>query len=191
MKKKGLILTVLAVCVLFMASLITKYIDTANVTTGHEPECCIKTVSRDGGRVTYWGLGYKVVRYVGVSPDEPYESNIGVKMGSWFMHYEKPTDVILDIKSFEAGNTFQVSDKADVDFIINLLENAKYINEPCEGISDYAIMYDNDTYTILIGCSEIKRGNKQATISDEDRKVLEKILENASADNGANDLKEE
>lgn len=30
----------------------------------------------------------KVIRYVGVSPNEPYESNIGAKMGSWFMKYE-------------------------------------------------------------------------------------------------------
>ena len=123
--------------------MITKYIDTANVSTGHEPECCIKIVSHDGGKVTYWGLGYKVVRYVGISPKEPYESNIGVKMGSWFMIYEKPTNVILDVKSFGTNNTFKVSDKADVDFITNLLKNSKYINEPCNGITDYAITYDN------------------------------------------------
>ena len=96
------------------------------LSTGHEPECCIKTVSQDGGKVTYWGLGYKVVRYVGVSPDEPYESNIGVKMGSWFMKYEKPTNEILDVKSFRENKTFKVSDKADVDFITNLLKNSKY-----------------------------------------------------------------
>ena len=60
------------------------------MTTGHEPKCCIKIVSYDGSKVTYWGLGYKVIRYVGVSPNEPYENNIGVKMGSWFMKYELP-----------------------------------------------------------------------------------------------------
>ena len=32
--------------------LVTKYIDTANVSTGHEPECCIKIVSADGNKVT-------------------------------------------------------------------------------------------------------------------------------------------
>ena len=92
MKKKGLIITISVLLILFIASLIIKYIDTANVSTGHEPECCIKIISADGGKVTYWGLGYKVVRYVGVSPNEPYENNIGVKMGSWFMKYENPTN---------------------------------------------------------------------------------------------------
>lgn len=187
MKKKGLIITIMILLILIVTSLITKYIDTANVTTGHEPECCIKIVSHDGSKVTYWGLGYKVVRYVGVSPDEPYKNNIGVKMGSWFMNYEKPTNVILDVKSFGTGTTFKVSEKADVDFITNLLENSKYISEPCDGITDYAITYDNYTYDILVSCREIKRGNKQAKISDKDMEELERILVNASDNN--NDYK--
>ena len=180
MKKKGLIITICVLVVLVIASLITKYIDTANVSTGHEPECCIKIVSQDGGKVTYWGLGYKVVRYVGVSPKEPYEDNIGVKMGSWFMNYEKPTNVILDVKYFGTNNTFQISEKADVDFITNLLKPSKYIDEPCDGIVDYAITYDNDTYNILISCSEIRKGNKQAKISDKDMEELERILVTAA-----------
>ena len=176
MKKKGLIITILVLIILIIASLITKYIDTANVSTGHEPECCIKIVSQDGGKVTYWGLGYKVVRYVGVSPDEPYKSNIGVKMGNWFMNYEKPTNVVLDVKSFRENKTFKVSDKADVEFITNLLKHSKYIDEPCDGIIDYAITYDDFTYDVLISCCEIKKGNKQAKISDKDMKELERIL---------------
>jgi len=180
MKKKGIVISILVLLIILIASLITKYIDTANVSTGHEPECCIKIVSHDGGKVTYWGLGYKVVRYVGVSPNEPYESNIGVKMGSWFMNYEKPTNVILDVKSFGTNNTFQISEKADVDFITNLLKHSKYIDEPCDGIVDYAITYDNDTYNILISCSEIRKGNKQAKISDKDMEELERILVTAA-----------
>ena len=180
MKKKGLIITICVLVVLVIASLITKYIDTANVSTGHEPECCMKIVSQDGGKVTYWGLGYKVVRYVGVSPKEPYEDNIGVKMGSWFMNYEKPTNVILDVKSFGTNNTFQISEKADVDFITNLLKPSKYIDEPCDGIVDYAITYDNDTYNILISCGEIRKGNRQAKISDKDMEELERILVTAA-----------
>jgi len=180
MKKKGIVISILVLLIILIASLITKYIDTANVSTGHEPECCIKIVSHDGGKVTYWGLGYKVVRYVGVSPNEPYESNIGVKMGSWFMNYEKPTNVILDVKSFGTNNTFQISEKADVDFITNLLKHSKYIDEPCDGIVDYAITYDNDTYNILISCSEIRKGNKQAKISDKDMEELERIFVTAA-----------
>ncbi len=119
------------------------------------------------------------MRYIGVSPNEPYKNNIGVKMGSWFMKYDKPTNVILDVKAFGTDNTFKISEKADVDFIINLLKNSKYINEPCDGIANYAITYDNYTYDILIDCSEIKRGNKQAKTTDKDMEELEKILVNA------------
>ena len=176
MKKKWLIITISVLLILFIASLITKYIDTANVSTGHEPECCIKIVSADGNKVTYWGLGYKVVSYVGVSPNEPYENNIGVKMGSWFMKYENPTNVILDVKSFGANNTFQISEKADVDFVTNLLKYSKYTDEPCDGIIDYAITSDDYTYNVLIGCKEIRKGNKQAKISDKDMAELERIL---------------
>ena len=52
MKKKGLIITILVLLVLVITGLVTKYIDTANVSTGHEPECCIKIVSADGNKVT-------------------------------------------------------------------------------------------------------------------------------------------
>jgi hypothetical protein len=151
-----------------------------NVSTGHEPECCIKIVSHDGGKVTYWGLGYKVVRYVGVSPNELYENNIGVKMGSWFMKYEDPTNVILDVKNLGENSTFQIREKADVDFVANLLKYSKYIDEPCDGIIDYAITYDDHTYDVLISCSEIRKGNKQAKISDKDMEELERILVIAS-----------
>ena len=176
MKKKSFIILIITLLILLIVSLITKYIDTANVSTGHEPECCIKIVSADGGKVTYWGLGYKVVRYVGVSPEEPYENNIGVKMGSWFMKYEDPTNVILDVKSFGANNTFQIYEKADVDFVVNLLKYSKYIDELCDGIVDYAIAYDDYTYDVLISCREIRKGNKQAKISDKDMAELERIL---------------
>ena len=37
-------------------------------------------------------MGYKVVRYPAVSPNEPYKNNRGVKYGSWFMKYELEED---------------------------------------------------------------------------------------------------
>lgn len=175
MKKGNIILIIIAVFLL-VASFVTNYIDTANVSTGHEPDWCIKTVSHDGGRVTYWGLGYKVVRYVGVSPDEPYEANIGVKMGSWFMKYEDPTKAILDVKDFGGNTVFKIREKEDVDFVASLLEDSKYTDEPCDGIVDYAITYDDYTYDVLISCGEIRKGSKQAKISRKDMDELEKIL---------------
>lgn len=90
MKKKVIIGIIIIVVIIFTLAIITNYIDSERVTTNHEPKFCIKTISSDGSKVTYWGLGYKVIRYVGVSPNEPYESNIGAKMGSWFMKYDLP-----------------------------------------------------------------------------------------------------
>lgn len=92
MKKKIGIGIGVCLLILVIVGIITNYADSANVTTGHEPKYCIKIVSEDGSKITYWGLGYKVIRYVRVSPNEPYENNIGVKMGSWFMKYELPMD---------------------------------------------------------------------------------------------------
>lgn len=92
MKKKIILAFGIIIFIVLAAGMITNYADSGRVTTGHEPKYCIKTISADGSKVTYWGLGYKVIRYVGVSPEEPYENNIGAKMGSWFMKYELPID---------------------------------------------------------------------------------------------------
>ncbi len=99
--KKKIIAFVLVIVVIGLIGIVTNYIDGARVRSGIEPKFTIKTVSYDGSKVTYWGLGYKVVRYVGVSPKEPYESNIGVKMGSWFMKYELPSDEIKEMNSID------------------------------------------------------------------------------------------
>ena len=91
MKNKILVIA-LIILVIFWVGIVAKYIDSARVRNGIEPKLTIKIVSYDGSKVTYWGLGYKVIRYVGVSPNEPYKNNIGVKMGNWFMKYELPND---------------------------------------------------------------------------------------------------
>ena len=86
MKKKNLIIIIIAIG----TSLITHYIDSARVRNAVEPKYTIKIVSDSGHKVTYWGLGYKVIRYTTVSQNEPYKNNRGVKYGSWFMKYELP-----------------------------------------------------------------------------------------------------
>ena len=106
--KKWLIIGVIIVIAVVIVGVITNYIDSSRVTTNHEPKFCIKTISSDGCKVTYWGLGYKVIRYVGVSPNEPYESNIGVKMGNWFMKYKLPID-----SEFNKENSSNISNLND------------------------------------------------------------------------------
>lgn len=88
MKKKYLIIGSIVIIFLVVAGLITSYADSARVRNGMEPKHVIKIVSEDGNKVTYWGLGYKVILYPSVSPNEPYKNNRGVKYGSWFMTYK-------------------------------------------------------------------------------------------------------
>lgn len=174
MKKKIGISIGILVIVLIVAGIITNYSDSARVTTGHEPKCCIKVVSNDGSKVTYWGLGYKVVRYVGVSPNEPYESNIGVKMGNWFMKYELPKADIIEIEY--GGQTITITDIKDIGIIENILLNSKYNGEICNGINTHKIILNKDIYYIKESCKEIQKGDKQATISTEDLETINNII---------------
>ena len=140
---------------LITMGIITNYIDSGRVTTGHEPKYCIKIVNNDGSKVTYWGLGYKVIRYVGVSPNEPYENNIGVKMGSWFMRYE------LEQK---------LSAKEINNYIINYLEDNN-------DISNFAFNYVDDiTNKVIVGLinnskEEQEKFIKKVFIDDEAKKL--------------------
>jgi len=89
-KKKNLIITIIIIIIITSTGLITSYIDSARVRNSVEPKFTIKTINKSGNKITYWGLGYKVIRYTSVSPNEPYKNNIGVKYGNWFMQYELP-----------------------------------------------------------------------------------------------------
>ncbi len=176
MKKKICIGIGIILIILIVAGIITNYADTGRVTTGHEPKYCIKVVSHDGSKVTYWGLGYKVIRYVGVSPNEPYENNIGTKMGSWFMKYELPESDTVEIE-YE-GKTITITDIKDIGTIENILVNSKYNNEICNGINTHKIILNNDVYYIKESCKEIQKGNKQAIISTEDLETINNIIFN-------------
>ena len=176
MKKKISIGIGIFVIILIIIGIITNYADSGRITTGHEPKYCIKVVSNDGNKVTYWGLGYKVIRYVGVSPNEPYESNIGVKMGNWFMKYELPKTDIIEIE-YE-GQIITITDIKDIGIIENILINSKYDNEICKGINTHKITLNNEVYYIKESCKEIQKGDKQSKIADEDLKEIKSIIDN-------------
>lgn len=187
MKKKICIGVGVALIILIVAGIVTSYADSGRVTTGHEPKYCIKVVSDDGNKVTYWGLGYKVICYVGVSPKEPYESNIGVKMGSWFMKYDLPKSNVIEIE-YE-GQTITINDIKDIGTIENILVQSKYNNEICNGINTYKITLNNDIYYIKESCKEIQKGDKQATISTEDLETINNIISNKVNNNQKQDDK--
>lgn len=107
MKKKILYIVLGIVFILFVLGLVTSYIDSARVRNTVEPKYTIKIVSKTGDKVTYWGLGYKIIRYPSVSPNEPYKNNRGVKYGNWFMKYE----LSLDEEKVTVKELNEVNDK--------------------------------------------------------------------------------
>lgn len=129
MKKKYLIIILFFISV-FIVGIIAKYYDSARVRTGHEPKLVLKIVSKDGEKITYWGLGYKVVRYPSVSPSEPYKNNRGVKMGNWFMSYNKN------------DNDYQIKEIIDTTKEIKNFSCAEALEE----------FYSDDEYTYYFDC---------------------------------------
>ena len=189
--KKILSVIIIIVFVVLLFAVITNYADSARVTTGNEPRFCIKTISADGSKITYIGLGYKVVRYVGVSPNEPFKSNVGVKMGSWFMNYEKPEVKAIKIANVfpgleeDNGEYFDITDINDVSIIQNILENSKYNRGLCRGINNYSIIMDNETYYLKKDCKELQKGDKQAELTEEDLSAMLEIIEKYEGETSA------
>lgn len=181
--KKRMFVIIAVIIILTVLGIITKYVDSGRVATNNEPKYCIKIVSYDGNKVTYWGLGYKVVRYVAVSPNEPYRNNLGAKMGSWFMNYKLSNHESIKVELLMEGKTIEITKTRDIENITRLLKDSKYINELCEGMYTHKIEYDNETYYILEGCKEIKKDGKQAKISDEDFADFKKIIEDYQSEN--------
>jgi hypothetical protein len=59
-------------------------VDYGRVKNGEMPIFMIRVTDTRRAKLNYIGLGYRMQRYVGVSPKEPLNSSIYVKFGSWF-----------------------------------------------------------------------------------------------------------
>lgn len=177
-RKNKLIILGIIIAILIAFGLVTSYIDSARVRNGVEPKYTIKIVTNGGNKITYWGIGYKVVRYPSVSPNEPYKNNLGVKYGSWFMTYKLSNYGRIDVELLMEAETIQVTRTRDIEFIVNLLKDSKYINELCYGINTHKIIIEDVVYYIKESCMEIQKGKKQSKISEEDLNKFLKILDN-------------
>ena len=128
MKNKKILIILSIVFILLIAvGLVTSYMDSARVRNGVEPKFTIKITTDGGNKITYWGLGYKVVRYPAVSPKEPYKNSLGVKYGSWFMNYKLSNYKSIDVELMTEGETIKIKRTSDVEFIVNLLLNILFI----------------------------------------------------------------
>ena len=88
MKKKVLIIIGIIITLVVIIGIITGYKDKARIEKMEEPKYTIKITTNDGEKITYLGLGYKVVRYTAVSPYEPFPNSLRVQFRGWFMGYE-------------------------------------------------------------------------------------------------------
>ena len=80
------------------------------------------------------------------------------------------------IKSEFDGNVI-ITDENDVAEIKRILTSYRYTEPPCDGITTHYITFDNEAYSLLKDCKEIKKGGKQAKISDNDISTIFKIIE--------------
>ena len=103
--KKVWIISIVIITILIVLGFIANYVDKGRVSTGHEPKFTIKITTDGGNKITYWGLGYKIVRYSSVSPNEPFKNSLGTKMGSWFMKYELSKYESIDVELLTEGKT--------------------------------------------------------------------------------------
>ena len=125
-KKRKKYLICIIIIIILLLSLFFRIYDSRMVRTGNEPKLVIKIVNTDGTKITYWGLGYKIIRYPSVSPNEPYKSSRGVKMGSWFMKYKVPDNSsnLVIKKIFDKTKTMFNFSCAEI--LDNFYEDEKY-----------------------------------------------------------------
>ncbi|MBQ8219505.1 MAG: hypothetical protein IJZ79_07115 [Bacilli bacterium] len=141
--KRFLIITAIIITLLVTIGLITSYIDMARVRNSVEPKYTIKIITDGGNKVTYWGLGYKVIRYTKVSSSEPYKNNRGVKYGNWFMKYElKEENQILKLSCNLNNINYYYTIEYDYDNNIVKVDNTDYYNFLKDGklITDVSIL---------------------------------------------------
>lgn len=160
MKKKVFVVICIAIVLLVSAALVTSYADSARVRNSVEPVHTIKIVSEDGNKVTYWGLGYKVIRYPSVSPNEPYKNNRGVKYGSWFMDYELPVGITKeeavkisqnDIKEIEKSTILNFENPTVDELVLDKKVSFYLFNadENIEGKKAYRITFNTEQDGLL------------------------------------------
>lgn len=83
---KGILITLFVIIIVATAFF---FVDQARFKKEQKPLFAIKTISKDGNKVTYYGLFYKVVAYPGVSPKEKFKTMNNKKMLFWCQDYKK------------------------------------------------------------------------------------------------------
>ncbi len=206
MKYRFLIVIGVIIIILTILGIVTGFKDNARVRNGMEPIYVTKIVSQDGSKVTYFGIGYKVIRYPSISPNEPYENNVGVKYGSWFMKYDLPKDnspKVIKINIFDRDeiikvaidnfsqfdNYFEYTDNDVIDKIYNLFTDLETVKEskgtePESPEEIYKIIFFNDDNMLVESDNDIFKSIVYVFEKDDKYYVFEQ-------NNGIYEVKEE
>lgn len=79
------------------------------------------------------------------------------------------------------GGVTVISDEADVKAISDILTGYAYDRPLCKGIVTHTITYKDETYYLLESCGELKKGDKQAKLSEKDLTTILKVIEKTNA----------
>ncbi len=100
-ESKAIKIIALILVLIFAFGVFSAVFDGIRIKNNKEPVFVVEKVSENNLTITYYGLGYKIIRHLQYSNLEPFENNIDVKIGTWFLKYKREeveiTDAIFDI----------------------------------------------------------------------------------------------
>ena len=158
MKKKRIIIISVILCVFIILGITTGYLDYKNVKNSIEPKYTIKLVDGKNGKITYLGLGYKVVRYTAVSPREPFANSLKVNFRGWFVGYE------LSKGDYKFASSLKKVDYASTEILVRF-DNVLYGKS--NTIIDYQVSSEKTgTIDKLINSKYIPKLNNETNIEE-------------------------
>ncbi len=149
----------------------TAIVDCIRFKNNKEPIFAIKTVDVSPLKVTYKGLGYKIVRFPMVTEKEPFRNCLDAKFGTWFMKYEyediKIRHILVDIVDRTKEDSFPVVEGTETFF-----EDDKYIYQFPWKKGMYVLAHFKDGEQSTVG-NALNKGD--ITIKDLDEWNIEYI----------------
>ena len=89
----------------------------------------------------------------------------------------KTPDRSMTISLHMEDKTACVSNLDDINTMDGILKSYSYTNPICKGVVTHTIEFDGEMYFLLESCGEIKHGDKQAKITDDDIKTIKSIID--------------
>ncbi len=158
--KKIIRMILIVILIIIILGVIFFIVDYNKVKNNEKPMFCIlEQEVNDGGTKIYLGLGYKVIDFNTLSGFNK------MKIGSYFMNYENFTDEIeeynnnlntenntrndditITIEKFDLSDVNNTKtctlNQAETNVIINIINNASFTSETCDGLASYSIKYN-------------------------------------------------